>query len=124
MKKLFSIILLFATLSSVAQKKDYRWKYITNKHLTLLKNNVTRTGIVYRVYSEADGDTHVVLRLPDSSHLVTEIICSRPVPQCQGYTNVIQKPKIGNKVRIMGDWVWDAEHKWYEIHPVKKLTVL
>jgi hypothetical protein len=104
----------------------------------------TVTGKVVSVRYEPDGDVHVLLHL--SGHLanllnsgnisntdgdlVTEIICVGTVTQkdarsaCAGYTNQVQVPSVGERVRISGTYVLDADHGWMEIHPVSSLTVL
>lgn len=122
--RIFAIILLFSSLVSYSQKKDYRWKFIKNEdRLSLLKNNVTKTGIVTKVITEADGDLHIWIRLKDSSTIACEIICYNPNGKsyCNGYANKITKPKKSDKVKVMGDYVFDNKHKWFEIHPVKSI---
>jgi hypothetical protein len=56
--------------------------------------------------------------------LNVEVICYKPVPQCSGYVNSIKKPKAGDKIRVIGDLVFDNKHKWYELHPAKKITLV
>jgi hypothetical protein len=104
----------------------------------------TVAGTVTSVRSEPDGDVHVLLALPSrrsnllnsgnvtDTHgdLVTEIICVGTVTQadakraCAGYVNQVQVPSVGERVRISGTYVLDADHGWMEIHPVSSLTVL
>jgi hypothetical protein len=114
-------ILLFLSLQANSQVKDKTWKYINPREsLKLLKTNVQRTGVVKRIYKEADGDYHLYLNMKDSN-LICEIICIKEMPICKGYTNKIKIPTVGTKVRIKGDLVYDRKHKWFEIHPVKKI---
>jgi hypothetical protein len=127
---LFSAFILLSVFA-FAQKKDYRWNYMKNDdRLQLLKNNVTRTGVVQKVYSETDGDLHIYLKVAgeqvrrDSTTLIVEVICATKTPQCKDYINQLTKPKKGQKIKVMGDWVYDTKHKWYEIHPVKTLIIL
>ena len=97
------------------------------------------------VRHEADGDTHGWLRVDpefqnllnagnmseEGGNLVFEIACRFPVTQkdaqaaCQGYTDNVQLPKVGSRVRIVGSYVQDTFHaKWNEIHPVTSITVI
>jgi hypothetical protein len=124
MKQYLAIIMILASLCAAGQKKDYRWKYMSaSDRLDLLKTNVQRTGTVKKVYSETDGDLHVWIQTGDSTWLA-EIICYKATGKCAGYTNTIQRPKVGQHIRILGDLVWDGKHHWNEIHPVKKITTL
>jgi hypothetical protein len=67
----------------------------------------------------------------EDGNLVFEIVCRFPVKQkdaqaaCQGYTDDVQLPKVGSRVRIVGSYVQDTFHaKWSEIHPVTSITVI
>jgi hypothetical protein len=104
----------------------------------------TVTGTVASVRSEPDGDVHLLLHLPSSrsnllnsgniadthGDLVVEIICVGAVSQtdarraCAGHINQVQVPSVGERVRISGTYVLDADHGWMEIHPVSRLSVL
>ncbi len=62
--------------------------------------------------------------------LVVEIICVGPITQadavsaCQGYTNIISIPDVGEHVTVSGPYVLDTEHyNWAEIHPVYALSI-
>ncbi len=112
--------------------------------LQQVKACITASGTVDNVLSEADGDYHVRLSL-DSQYsnltnsanvqyqygtLVVEVICARTVTQqdaiapCQGYTNRILIPNIGQHITVTGPYVLDTDHYyWAEIHPVYSLTV-
>lgn len=95
------------------------------------------------VRHEADGDTHGWLAVDDKSllnsgnindesgNLVFEIICRFPVTQadaitaCQNYTDHVQLPPVGSRVKIVGRYVQDTFHgQWMEIHPVASITVI
>jgi hypothetical protein len=103
--------------------------------------------VVARVESvryEPDGDVHVLLKLPayrsgllntgnltnTDGDLVTEIICVGTITQadaehaCARLVNQITVPSVGERIRISGTYVLDADHGWMEIHPVSSLTVL
>jgi hypothetical protein len=122
MKNSIVALLLFFSLASLAQK-DYRWKYIKESNLQFIKANVTRTGKVVKIRTETDGDLHVWL-LTKKDLILCEIICYKDVPICKGYVNKIPRPRVGNKITVKGDLVFDNKHKWQELHPVKKITFL
>jgi hypothetical protein len=104
----------------------------------------TVTGTVESVRYEPDGDVHVLVKLParlssllnsgnyadQHGDLLVEIICVGTVSQadaesaCSGYTNQVTVPSSGERVRITGTYVLDADHGWMEIHPVTSLAVL
>jgi hypothetical protein len=104
----------------------------------------TVTGTVESVRSEPDGDVHLLLKLPASrsgllndgnlsdthDDLVVEIICVGTVTQtdaesaCAGHVNQVAVPSAGERIRITGTYVLDADHGWMEIHPVSRLSVL
>jgi hypothetical protein len=104
----------------------------------------TVTGKVESVRAEPDGDVHVLLKLPSSrsgllnggnlsdthGDLVTEIICVGTITQadaehaCAGHVNQVTVPSVGERVRLSGTYVLDADHGWMEIHPVSRLSVL
>lgn len=104
----------------------------------------TVTGTVESVRSEPDGDVHLLLQLPASrsgllndgnlsdthGDLVAEIICVGTVTQadaksaCAGHVNQVAVPSAGERIRISGTYVLDADHGWMEIHPVSRLSVL
>lgn len=104
----------------------------------------TVRGTVEGVQSEPDGDVHLLLKLPASrsgllndgnladthGDLVAEIICVGTVTQadaksaCAGHVNQIAVPSAGERIRISGTYVLDADHGWMEIHPVSRLSVL
>lgn len=104
----------------------------------------TVTGTVVRNVQEPDGDTHIRLHL-DSSYtgllndynyryqkgtLILEIVCAYSVTQedavsaCQGYSNQVLIPSVGQHLSVVGQYVTDLDHGWNEIHPVYSVTVL
>jgi hypothetical protein len=97
------------------------------------------------VRHEADGDTHGWLKLDaefqnllsagnisqEGGNLVFEVACKFPVTQpdaktaCQNFTNQVNLPAVGSRVRIVGTLVQDTFHaQWIEIHPVTNITVI
>jgi hypothetical protein len=101
---------------------------------------MTVRGRVDAVRQEPDGDLHILLAtrraLVNSANvtyehgdLVLEEICQGPVTQadaidaCQGVPHNLTVPSAGDRVRVTGSYVLDADHGWMEIHPVTRLTV-
>lgn len=97
------------------------------------------------VRHEADGDTHGWLKLDaefqnllnagnisqEGGNLVFEVVCKFPVTQpdaktaCQNFTNQVNLPAVGSRVRIVGTLVQDTFHtQWIEIHPVTNIAVI
>lgn len=75
--------------------------------------HVCTTGKVTLVKGEADGDIH--FKVTDkTAFIVAEIIPAVPLP----------KPVVGTTVEVCGIRRYDDLHKWYEVHPVLKLTTL
>ena len=105
----------------------------------------TVTGTVTRILQERDGDTHIRLQL-DSTYtgllndynymdqkgtLILEIVCAYSditrqdaVSACQGYTNQVPIPSVGQHVSVVGQYVTDLDHGWNEIHPVYSVTAI
>jgi hypothetical protein len=46
------------------------------------------------------------------------------VSACQGYTNQVSIPSVGQHVSVVGQYVTDLDHGWNEIHPVYSVIVL
>jgi hypothetical protein len=102
------------------------WNHIYHPtRLQMIKADTTIVGTVVKVIKESDGDYHVQVDVGAKKPLNVEIICAFPEKEtiCAGYNNVIPKPKKGMKVEVVGDYVYDKHHAWYEIHPVKKITL-
>lgn len=112
--------------------------------LDVVNSCIKASGVVENVFDEADGDYHLRLAL-DSNYsslindgnrnyqygdLVVEIICATSISQqdavsaCQGYTNNITVPSVGDHITVTGPYVLDTDHYgWAEIHPVYSLTI-
>jgi hypothetical protein len=103
----------------------------------------TVTGTVVRILQERDGDTHIRLQLDpqysgllndynmqdQKGTLILEIVCAYSyIPQqdavsaCQGYTNQVPIPNVGQHVSVVGQYVTDLDHRWNEIHPVYSIA--
>jgi hypothetical protein len=120
------LFLLLVTSFAYGQKDTAYWNHIYHpQRLIFEKANVIFKGTVVKVLSEADGDYHVLVQ-NDSTSLNVEIICAFPQNNkiCSCYTNNITKPKKGMKIEVVGDYVFDNKHKWYEIHPVKQIKII
>lgn len=73
--------------------------------------HVTVCGVVTLVKKEADGDVHFKVE-DGGAFLVAEVIPELPVAI----------PKKGDRVCVSGISRRDAEHKWWEVHPVRKIS--
>jgi hypothetical protein len=118
-KFLFVLLPLF----SFGQSRDSAyWNHIKNEdRLKFIRSNQSRSGIVTAIVSEADGDVHVWIKARNGRKTVCEIICNKQTPICWGYDNNIKIPRLGQFIVVVGDYVYDRRHHWYEIHPVKFL---
>ncbi len=93
--------------------------------LKVLAPQKTVSGIVKKVKPEPDGDYHIYLQ-----NIELEIICASKITQadargpCSGYKNKIPIPKVGWRVKVTGQYIFDKVHKQKEIHPVFNLTRL
>jgi hypothetical protein len=133
------------TSTSCSDPGNIRDHVYNQYRLDVINSCITASGVVDNVLEEADGDYHVRLILdPQYSNLtnsandqyqygdlVVEIICALPITQqdavsaCQGYTNTITVPSIGQHITVTGPHVLDTEHyNWAEIHPVYTLTII
>ncbi|MCL4472690.1 MAG: hypothetical protein M1539_01520 [Actinobacteria bacterium] len=128
-----------ATSPSSSECDESLWNHVYNpQRLHRIENCKTVTGTVAAVKKEADGDYHIRLTLDsqysgmlnqknvDGQHgdLVLEPVCQNNITQedakdaCRGFTYPILTPKAGDRVKVLGDYVLDAEHGWNELHPI------
>lgn len=102
------------------------------------------TGRVEYVRQEPDGDLHVNVKLAaryasmvngandayEHGDLVVEAICQGTITQadaegpCQGTGWPVTVPAVGDRVRVTGSYVLDADHGWNEIHPASYIRIL
>ncbi len=121
------------------------WRHVYHAYrLHVISACRTVTGTVEDVRQEPDGDTHILLK-PDPQYaglvnagnierehgdLVLEPVCAGYVSQadavtaCHGFTSGVRGVSAGDRIRVTGSYVLDADHGWMEIHPVSRITVL
>lgn len=121
------------------------FKYVyNNSRLEILELCKQVTGTIKEMDADRDGDEHMLLKLDDGQEdllrkknikkkegcLVIEVICANEVlvkkalRGCDGYTNNIKLPKVGDHVKISGSFVLDSHNGWTEIHPVSKIELI
>ena len=100
---------------------DEIWKHVYHPlRLQIIDKEKTVQGKVARIKKEPDGDYHMWL----DSGQECEIICACKITQhdaiipCQGYTNAVKIPNVGDNVTVTGSYVYDLVHKQYQIHPI------
>ena len=109
-----------------AQKDTTYWNHIYHpKRLFFICPDTTINGRVLKIVGEKDGDYHVIVQT-GTNKIDVEIICHQPEKNiiCNCYTNKITIPHRKDSIIVKGDYVFDLNHKWYEIHPVKNLTII
>jgi hypothetical protein len=105
--KLLALILLAESLF---------YRQTTVQKLAAGKCKMTRavlTGKVEYVKREDDGDIHI--RVGDGKYFI--------VAECMPAIPCV-RPKVGDRVSVEGITRYDAEHGWFELHPVTHLEVL
>lgn len=134
MKQLILLLIIFIPIISKSQNDPKKHIYEPER-LSIIKDTSILRGIVINIKSELDGDYHIQLKIDSGSVIlckknytkqdsciVLEIVCAHKsvisLCKCEDYTNQIEIPKIGEKIRVIGQLVIDKRHKWIEIHPV------
>lgn len=118
------------------------WKFVYNPdRLEVIDKCKTVTGVIEESSADDDGDQHMLLKLDDGQgdlltkknikkkqgDLVIEAVCANKttLPKvgttCDGYTNKIQIPNLGDHVKVTGSLVIDMHNGWEEIHPITKI---
>lgn len=121
------------------------WKYVYHPYrFQILEECLAVTGMIVAGKQEADGDTHILLKLDAGQEyllypfniekqqgcLVLETVCVSEISQesakgiCEGYVNDIPLPPIGARVLVIGTYVLDTKHSWSEIHPVSHIILI
>ncbi len=138
----FSVYSQSISTLKIIQCNDSLWSHVYNPYrLEILQNCMEVTGIVFDAHFESDGDAHILIKLDVGQenllypmnyeklggYLVVEPICAtlingqNPKIECEGYTNNIYLPNIGEHVKVKGSYVFDTKHSWSEIHPVTSI---
>jgi hypothetical protein len=90
---------------------------------TSRSTHVEVVGLVTLVKKEADGDLHFRLTDADGRFIVCEIIPTLiPVAAVDPHSDepmLLERPSVGQRVRVRGIRRYDTWHRWSEIHPVE-----
>jgi len=102
----------------------------------------TVTGVIAERNADEDGDEHMLLKLdPGQDDLLTkknvkkkdgdlviEAVCVNAPDRkkvgntCEGYTNAVHLPQVGDHVTVTGSYVIDSNNGWAEIHPITSIN--
>jgi hypothetical protein len=86
-------------------------------------------GAVRSVKKEEDGDLHIGVKLIAE---YKALINDANVKQQHAWLVVefmardaghLPKPKVGDKVTLVGAWILDTQHGWMELHPVWRMIL-
>ena len=118
------------------------WDHVYNRsRLEIIEPCKVVTGTVEELDQNEDGDTHMLLKLDagyedlllkknktkKDGDLVIEVVCANAVTEkkvgtaCNGYSNKISIPSVGDHIRVTGSYVNDTHNDWAEIHPVSSI---
>lgn len=98
-------------------------------------NNLVQTafGTIESVSMEPDGDIHINLAdccgwssihaLVNGNNPSGQLICEIPLCDRQWFSNLDQIC-VGKLMFVVGKWMIDVWHWWYELHPVYQLEVI
>ena len=124
---------------------DSLWNHVYMKyHLSVIESYKKVTGTVISTKIVKDGDLHILLKLDAGQEnllnemnqkkqngcLVVEPICASKVyrffvgKKCDKYINNVYLPLVGEHLEVVGSFARDDQHRWNEIHPVTKITVI
>lgn len=116
-----AIIAILAAIVQQPQSEGRRYWYVSIDSVAagrVAHTHISVTGKIVLKHWEADGDLH--LRLAGlHSFIVAECI-----PTSCGNCKSLEAAgmfNLGKRVRILGIQRYDAEHKWYEVHPVESV---
>lgn len=130
---------------SAADCDSSKWKEVYDpERLQVLDRCKTVTGTITERNADEDGDEHMLLKLDKGQKelllkknyskkegcLVVEVVCVNTITRkrakgsCDGYTNNVQLPNIGDHVRVTGSYVIDGHNGWTEMHPASKIEKL
>lgn len=116
----------------LAQRCSERaWRHVYHAKRLDRKNCITVRGRVLKSIAEPrDGDRHIRLQLDGGGQLLAEVVCATKPEYhdaqvaCGKYLSNLIIPKKGQRVSITGWSVFDISHRWPEIHPVTRITIL
>jgi len=118
------------------------WDHVYNRsRLEVIEPCKVVTGTVEELDQNEDGDTHMLLKLDagyenllfkrnktkKDGNLVIEVVCANAVSDkkvgtaCNGYSNKVSIPSVGDHIRVTGSYVNDTHNDWAEIHPVSSI---
>lgn len=114
------------------------------ERLEVQKDCVPVTGTIAERSTDDDGDEHMLLKLDDGQddlltkknkkkkddQLVIEAVCAgtpklkKVGDACNGFSNSVTLPQVGDHVRVTGSLVIDTHNGWAEIHPISRIDKL
>lgn len=124
------------------------WNHVLSPfRLHIIADCIIATGTIESISKRGDGDYHIELKLdPEYTDLVNsgnirkldgnlllEPICQNPTIEyyewgstaaCANFTARLDIPPVGSHVQVAGSYVFDAETRWMEIHPVTSFKLL
>jgi hypothetical protein len=119
------------------------WEHVYERQrLQVLTDCTAVEGRVAYIRRSEDGDLHVALEPDDKSvlnlinvvhahgTLVVEAVCEHSPTgaaeqqACANFQSKITVPKPGDRVRVTGAYVTDADNDWREVHPVSGIEIL
>lgn len=129
------LAMLLAVASSIRGSEPKSPKVVSIARLATavcgsrIPTHVTVAGDVESVRKEADGDYHLSLCAPAGRPcVVVEIIpllsADRIVEPRERAAKARAAVRKGDRVEVTGITRWDAEHRWWEIHPATRIVVL
>ena len=81
-----------------------------------------------KVDAPYSGVLNIGNRILTGGNLIVEVVCAVPAHHtyekeaCKNYKNKVYLPKIGERVKVVGQHVLDIPHGWNEIHPAYLIT--
>jgi hypothetical protein len=151
--KILLVLIFLMFNSSSHQRTDFiesdkcnqnLWNYIySSDRLEVVEQCIEIVATVTGTTQEHDGDLTIAVELQSPFYyrhgdfeyhqkdLYTELICHAEPEDpyikevCGDSGKNPQKiPEVGDRVRIIGSFVYDISHSYPEIHPISKLEIL
>ena len=141
----FLLIAKFSQSQSSADCNKKLWDHVWDpSRLDVIASCKTVTGTIIEKNADPDGNEHMLLKLDKGQdsllhkknyskkegNLVIEAICVNKVTRksakgyCNGYSNSISLPKVGDHVQVTGSFVLDSHNGWTEIHTISNVSIL